>query len=148
MPNSPPPNSAVLPLIPTMPILDLKLSRIDHANDDVLIYYIGGRVSPVTKGIGARLFIGRDSTVSSDPQTYSYALTMPIDSLTGELDQRYYLHSSALSTYGFKRGDQIFIVAYPVASPYIAFTCWNPQLERNVEIGLGPRSTVLSFKTQ
>jgi hypothetical protein len=137
-------NAPTLPLIPTVSILDLNLSKTEFIRDDYLAYYLGGRLSAATKGISARLFVGRDSTVSLHPGTYIYAFNWPIDSVTGEFVQTSYLNSIYISTYGIKRGDRVFIAAYPVAGPS-RFTYWNPQLG-DVEVGLGPRSTILSFK--
>jgi hypothetical protein len=138
------PNQPLLPLLPTVSILDFKVSNIDRSNVDNLMYSLGGRLSSATKGIGVRIFLGHDSTVSSDPLTYSFTFTMIIDALTGEFDQRAYFATSSLTSYGFKRGDRVYMVAYPVAGPSI-FRYWNPEIEQNVEIGLGPRSNVFSF---
>jgi hypothetical protein len=131
----------ILPRIPTEQMSDLRVSDVkDYGNGDIY-YFLDGKLSPPRAGISAQIFIGRDTTVSSDPSTYLYSFSVLLDSTTGSFIQNSAsLGSPTLYSAGFKKGEPMYMVAYPNAG---GNAYWDPRSERYVLIGLGPnRSNV------
>jgi hypothetical protein len=130
-----------LPLIPMTTFSDIKASRV-VSHGHYKVYHIDGILPAPFKGTAARIYCGRDSTVSSDPMHYTFVAFGRVDTLTGALDAGF--TDDLAPPYGLIRGERYYMAVYPVASMY-GFSYWNARLDQGVEIGLGPRSEVVSL---
>jgi hypothetical protein len=147
LPTSLPPTSYVIlyKSVADISVVGLNVARTQEIVQGIFGYYLDGRIIPATPGLMALIFVGHDSTVSSDPSTFIFSTHTTAFDASGHLPNDAALGSNSLYAAGFKKGEKAYVVAY-VAFNTMDYYYLDPRCGCNIFMGRGHiRSNVVAI---